>query len=219
MKNQTKHCNKTIHIGIIAIILLSFATAAYFYNKMPERMISHWDALGNPNGYMSKCWALYLMPIITILMYLMLIFIPKIDPLKKNVDKFRGYFDWFILMLVVFFVYIYFLTIAANLGHVFNMTSAMLPAVGLLFVFVGQMLLHAERNWFIGIRTPWTLSSDKVWKKTNTLGGKLFKFAGAIVILSVFAGRFAFLIMLTSVLLAAFVPLIYSYFEYKKEKK
>jgi uncharacterized membrane protein len=222
MKNNIKKSHdhgKKIHAVIIALIVISFIIGAYFYPQMPDRMMSHWDAAGQVNGDMGKFWALFLMPVITVLMYLMFLVIPKIDPLKKNIDKFRAYFDLFILMLVVFFFYVYMLTIAANLGYAFNMTSAMIPGVGVLFIFIGGMLQHAEKNWFIGIRTPWTLSSDKVWKKTHMLAGKLFQYGGALIILSILLDRLAFWVMIVVAVWAGLYPVVYSYFEYKKEGK
>lgn len=208
---------KKTNLAIIIIILFSFCLAAYFYPSMPDKMISHWNAAGEADGYMSKCWALYLMPSVTVLMYLMFLVIPKIDPLKKNIERFRVYFDWFILLMVVFFFYIYLLTIVANLGYMFNMTTMMLPAIGVLFIYISYFLPHAKRNWFIGIRTPWTLSSDKVWKKTHILGSMMFRIAGVLTIASVFFQSYAIWIVLGSALIAGLYPVVYSYFEYQKK--
>jgi len=208
-----------VHAAIIAIIIFSFILAVYYYPQMPKQMASHWNAGGEVDDTMSKFWGLFLMPIITVVMYLMFLLIPKIDPLKKNIEKFRIWFDWFILLMVIFLFYVYILTLLFNLGHIFNMTTAMLPALGVLFIYIGQMLEHAERNWFIGIRTPWTLSSDKVWKKTHMLGGKLFKAAGVLIFLTIVMGKFALWIVLVTALWAGLYPVVYSYFEYQKEGK
>ena len=209
---------KKTDIIILIIILISFGIAIYYYPQMPERMASHWNAKGEIDGYMSKGWALYLMPVITFAMYLMFLLIPKIDPLKKNIEKFRPYFDWFIILMVVFLLYIYILTIAANLGYTFNMTTMILPAIGVLFIYIGFLVEHAKRNWFIGIRTPWTLSDDVVWDKTHKLGSKLFKIAGVLVFLSIFLESKAMWIVLGSALIATLYPVVYSYFEYEKLK-
>ena len=204
---------KKIHIPIIFIILLSFGLAAYFYPDMPDQMASHWNAQGEVDGTMSKCWALYLMSGIMAFLYLIFLVIPKIDPLKKNIQKFRAWFDGFILLMTTFLLYIYLLTIAWNLGYEFNMTLMMLPAIGILFVFISYLLQNAKRNWFIGIRTPWTLSSDLVWKKTHHLGAILFRVSGLIIIFSVFFQDYAIWIVLIAALFSGLYPLIYSYFE------
>ncbi len=210
---------KKIHYPIIFIILLSFGLAAYFYPDMPDQMASHWNAAGEADGTMGKFWGLFLMPGITLLMYLMFLIIPKIDPLKKNIEKFRAWFDGFILLMVTFFLYIYLLTIAWNLGYEFDMTLMILPAIGVLFVFISYLLQNAKRNWFIGIRTPWTLSSDQVWRKTHHLGAILFRVSGLVIIFSVFFQDYAIWIVLISALFAGLYPVVYSYFEYQKERK
>ena len=203
---------------ILIIILLSFGIAAYFYPQMPEQMVSHWNASGQPDGYMGKFGGLFLMPIITLAMYLLFIIMPKIDPLKKNIEKFRVWFDSFMLIFILFFYYIYSLTIIYNFGVEFDMTKAILPAMGVLFFFIGYVLEHAKRNWFIGIRTPWTLSNDAVWDKTHVLGSKLFKIVGVITVLGILLPVNAFAVIITAIILAAIVPVVYSYFEFKKLK-
>ncbi|MCD6528067.1 SdpI family protein [bacterium] len=102
--------------------------------------------------------------------------IPKIDPLKKNLEKFRNYFERFFILLFLFLFYLYLLTIFWNLGLRFYIGQAMIPALAILFYYCGVLLEKAKRNWFIGIRTPWTLSSDEVWDKTHQLGGRLFNY-------------------------------------------
>lgn len=208
---------KKIHYAIIAIILISFGLAAYLYPQMPDQMASHWNAKGEVDDTMSKCWGLYLMPGITVLMYLMFLAIPKIDPLKKNIEKFRPWFDGFILMMVIFLFYIYLLTIIWNLGHTFNMTLMILPPIGALFIYIGYFLPHAKRNWFIGIRTPWTLSSDTVWKKTHKRASWLFKTAGVLIIMSLLIEKYTLHIVIISAIVAGLNPIIYSYVAYEAE--
>ena len=98
------------------------------------------------------------------------------------------------------------------------MNLMLIPAISILFYYVGVLVEHAKKNWFIGIRTPWTLSSNIVWKKTHKLGGKLFKFLALLILISLFfPNEFAFIILI-SVLAVSFYIIVYSYFEYEKEK-
>ena len=207
------------HFLIIILILISFGIGAYFSPQMPEKMASHWNTKGEADGYMSKFWGLFLMPIILLGLFLLFILIPKIDPLKENIAKFRKYFDGFIVLITLFLFYIYLLTIAWNLGKRFNMGQMMMPALGMLFYYCGILTENAKRNWFIGIKTPWTLSSERVWDKTHKIGGKLFKAAGLIAFLGIFFPNYAFYFILVPALLVAFYTIIYSYFEYQKETK
>lgn len=204
-------------ITVLLIILLSFILAIYLYPKMPEQMASHWNAQGQVDDYISKFWGLFLMPIISLAMLLLFFLIPKIDPLKANIEKFRKYFDWFIVLLIIFLFYIYLLSLFWNLNFRFNMTRMMIPALGILFFYMGILTENAKMNWFIGVRTPWTLSNEKVWDKTHRIGGKLFKISGIIALLGLFLPRYAIFLVIVPVILSAVYLLVYSYFEYQKQ--
>lgn len=184
---------------------------------MPERIASHWNASGSVDCYMPKLWGLFLMPIISIILFLAFLIIPRIDPLKENIAKFRSYFDLFILMLFGFLFYLYLLTIAWNFGYRFNIIQLMAPAIGLLVYYAGVLTENARPNWFIGVRTPWTLSSKKVWNKTNRLAGKLFKATGALAMLSAAFPEQAVYFILVPLILAGIYPIVYSYREYQRE--
>jgi uncharacterized membrane protein len=210
---------KNIQILIIGLILVSLLIGIYLYPYMPERMASHWDTNGRVDGYMPRLWGLFLMPVISIIIFLAFILIPKIDPLKENIEKFREYFDVFTLLLFGFLFYIYMLTLLWNSGYRFNFIQPLAPAFGLIIYYAGVMTENAKQNWFIGVRTPWTLSSPGVWDKTNRLAGKLFKAAGILSALGTVFPEYAIFLILVPVILAAIYTIIYSYNEYRKEVK
>jgi len=204
---------------VVAIIVLTALISLFFYPYLPGTIASHWDAQGQVNGYMSKFWGVFLVPIISIGIFLLFWLIPRIDPLKKNIEKFRQYFDWLIVVLMLFLLYIHMLSIMWNLGARFNFSLMMVPALGLLYFYMAIMLPKAKRNWFVGIRTPWTISSDIVWEKTHKLGGKLFLFAAIIAFIGMIVPNQAIWLSVGPVLLAAIITTIYSYVAYQKEKK
>jgi uncharacterized membrane protein len=204
-------------IIIFGIIILSFAISIYYYPQMPEKVASHWNAEGQVNGYMSKFWGLFLMPVISMGLLLLFILIPRIDPLKSNIQEFRKYYDGFIVLIMVFLFYLHLLTIFWNLGYTFNMITFLSPAFAILFYYSGILIENAKRNWFIGIRTPWTLSSDKVWDKTHKIGGKLFKIAGILALFAIFFESYAILVIIVPVIMVSIYTVVYSYFEYQKE--
>ncbi|RLF30149.1 MAG: hypothetical protein DRJ99_03065 [Thermoplasmata archaeon] len=206
-------------IIVLGVILLSFIIGIYFYPQMPEKIASHWDAQGQVDGYISKFWGLFLMPLLSMMLFLLFIAIPKIDPLKHNIEKFRKYYDGFVVLIIVYLFYVYLLTIFWNIGIRFSMVQPLAPAMGILFYYIGILTENAKRNWFIGIRTPWTLSSEKVWEKTHKIGGKLFKIAGIITFIGVFFQRYALFFILVPIILVAAYTIIYSYFEYQKETR
>jgi len=209
---------KKTSIIILVIILLSFAIGVYLYPQMPDTMASHWGIRGEVNGYMPKFWGLFLMPIVSVGVLLLFMVIPKIDPLKANIEKFRKYFDWFIVLIIFFMFYIYILSILWNTGVKFDMEQLIIPALGVLFYYCGILTENAKRNWFIGIRTPWTLSSDEVWRKTHKMGGKLFKIVGVITLLGALFPNYIFFFVFIPVIFVAVYTIAYSYFEYKKEE-
>ena len=200
----------------LAIVLLSFAIAAYFYPIMPDQIVSHWNIEGNVDGYMDKLWALFLMPVISVVLLLMFLAIPRIDPLKENIKAFRSYFDGFIMLIMLFLLYVFLLTIFWSRGVRFDMGQVLSPAFAILFYYCGILIENAKRNWFIGIRTPWTISNEIVWDRTHELGGKLFKLAGIIAVFGVFRYYSFYLVLVPIILFAAYL-FVYSYLEFQKE--
>lgn len=204
-------------ITVLSIILISFIIGIYLYSKMPERMASHWNIQGEVDGYITKFWGLFLIPFVSFVLYLFFVLIPRIDPLKNNIEKFRKYFDTFIVLLMSFLLYLYLLTIFWNLGFRFNFIQFLVPAFSILFFYTGVLIENSKRNWFVGIRTPWTLSSDAVWSKTHELGGKLFKIAALISLIGIVFENYAIYLIILPIFFVAIYTTVYSYFEYKKQ--
>ncbi len=207
--------NKLV-ITIGALVLMFFILARVFYPLMPEVMASHWNAKGEADGMISRFWGLFLFPLISLGIAAILLAVPKIDPLKANIQKFKGYYYGFIVALLVYFLYIYILTLVWNLGWIFDFTQMIIPAVGILMFTIGVLISKAKRDFFIGIRTPWTLSSDEVWNRTHRLGGILFKIAGVIIILLSFVPEIALYILLGLALGIIVWLVVYSYILYRK---
>lgn len=203
----------------ITLIAIAVLAGLLLWDRLPDPMPGHWNAAGEIDGYISKFWGVFLVPIISIALTGLFLIIPRIDPLKANIAQFRAAFNWFIVVFMAYMLYVYALTLVAALGTPFNMTLMLLPAVGLLFIGVGYLMSGAKRNFFIGIRTPWTLSSDTVWDKTHKLGSKLFMLGGVVTILCAFLGESGIWIMLVAMLGASFVPIVYSYVLYQREIK
>lgn len=211
--------SKKAEVLALGIVLLSFALALYIYPAMPERMVSHWNSQGQPDGFMSKDIGLFIMPAINLFLFLLFFLIPKIDPLKENIARFRKYFNIFVILILLMMLYLYSLVLIWNMGAVFDMILALVPALAMLFYYAGVLIEHAERNWFIGIRTPWTISSDVVWHKTHRIGAKLFKLSALIAVIGLFFEEYALWFVLVPVLLSSIYLIVYSYLEFQKEPK
>jgi uncharacterized membrane protein len=211
---------KNTTIFVIVILALATLVSLLFWNQLPDPMASHWGVNDQVNGTTSKFWGAFLMPIMSAAMFLLFLVIPSIDPLKANIAKFRETFNAFIVLIMIFMVYIHGLTLAWNLGYTgFRMSAAMLPAMGLLFIFLGFMIGKTKRNFFIGIRTPWTLSSDTVWDETHRVGAQLFKVSGVLALVGAFFPDYAFWFLLLPVIGAALFSVVYSYILFQRETK
>ena len=213
----------TRNTTIIVLILIVAAVLAglFLWNKLPDQMASHWDVNDQVNGYMSRTWGVFMVPLMTLGMFLLFLVIPSIDPLKANIAQFREAFNLFIVLIVAFMLYIHALSLAWNLGYTgFKMSTSMLPAMGLLFIFIGFMLRKAKRNFFIGIRTPWTLSNDRVWDETHRLGSILFMASGVLAFIGgIFGGMTAFWFLFVPLIGSTIFLLAYSYVLYQRETK
>lgn len=203
---------------IIGLILASALLGLYFYPQLPDPMVSHWGIYGEPNGTMPKFWAILVMPILSAFILLLFWAIPKIDPLASNIKKFSSYYDNFAVLIVGFLAYIQALMVLWNLGFLFSMTSFIGIGLGALFYYTGVFIENSKRSWFVGIRTPWTMSSDKVWDKTNRLGGKLFRAGGILtIIFGVLFGDYI-LVPVVYIIAVSIALVVYSYIEFRKSK-
>ncbi|MDP4010166.1 MAG: SdpI family protein [Candidatus Shapirobacteria bacterium] len=200
----------------IVIIFVSFILAIYLYPQMPFMMVTHWGIDNQPNGYSTKNFALFFMPILSIFLLGLFLFLPKIDPYKNNFKQFSQYYDSFILLMLSFLFYIYVLSLFWNLNYRFNMIQLLSPALAAMYFYAGVLTSKAKRNWFVGIRTPWTMSNETVWQRTHQIGSKLFKFTGVIALLSIFWPQFSIFLILIPVLISSIFVFVYSYWEYRK---
>lgn len=212
---------KTTSIFVLVLITGAVIAGLALWDQLPEQMASHWNANDEVDGYISKFWGVFLMPLVTLGMFALFLVIPGIDPLKANIAQFRDVFNIFIALIVAFMLYVHGLTLAWSLGYQnFKMSTAMLPFMGVLFIAIGYMLKKAKRNFFIGIRTPWTLSSDTVWEKTHQLGSILFMLSGAFAIVGGFLGGMtAFWLMFVPLIGSTVVLVAYSYVLYRNETR
>ncbi len=212
---------KTTSIIVLTLIALALVVGAVLWNQLPSQMPSHWNVNDEVDGTMPRIWGVLLMPLVTLGMFALFIAVPNIDPLKANVAQFRDTFNLFIVFIVAFMLYIHALTLVWSLGYTnFKMSTAMLPMMGLLFIFIGYLMKKAKRNFFIGIRTPWTLSNDVVWDKTHQLGSVLFMLSGAFAILGgFFGGMTAFWMLFVPLIGSSLFLVIYSYVLYRNETK
>ena len=208
-----------IRLAIIGILILTFAVTLLAYPYMPDPVPSHWNAAGTVDGELPKFWGLVIVPTLMIGFTALLAVLPRIDPLRKNYEKFRNYYEGFILVFAAFLSFIQLQIILWGMGTQVSPNLTMPVMIGILFICIGFLTEHTEPNWFVGIRTPWTLSSETVWKKTHDRGGTLFKLAGMVSMIGAIAGVDAWLFIIVPALAVAAYTVVYSYVEFERERK
>ncbi|MFA6534128.1 MAG: SdpI family protein [Patescibacteria group bacterium] len=170
---------------IIVLIALSAAASVWFYQNMPAIVPIHWGLSGQADGYGSRGFAAFFFPALILGLYLLLTFIPNLDPKKNIYAEFKKTYWILRLTFILFFILIYFTASLVGVGYNLPVGQIVCGGIGLLFIIIGACLTKIKPNWFVGIRTPWTLSDDIVWEKTHRLGGKLFMLAGLGFIASI----------------------------------
>ncbi|HVM76569.1 MAG TPA: SdpI family protein [Candidatus Paceibacterota bacterium] len=203
---------------LFCIVIASILTAVFFYPQLPPVVASHWDAAGQVNGYMTKGWGVAIFPIIIGILFALFFAIPRIDPRRENIEKFRRYFDYLAIVIFFLFYYFFLLFLFWNLGVRFNFTISIVPALSLLFWVVGMIMPYVEQNWFIGVRTPWTISSKTVWKKTHKAAGIWFEAAAIIGLLGIAFPRYAIWFIVMPIIVVAIGLVVYSYVLYEREQ-
>jgi uncharacterized membrane protein len=172
-----------IFSAIVVVIL--FIVSAWAWTQLPAdaQVPIHWDADGTPNGFASKTVGLLLLPLITAGVAALFWIIPTIEPRRANILKSEKAYTAIWIALVLLLAAIDLVAVAAALGSEVNVSSVVPIGVGALFVVIGNYLPKVRPNYMVGIRTPWTLTSDLSWDRTHRLGGRLFVVEGVVFIL------------------------------------
>ncbi|WP_410764867.1 SdpI family protein [Haloferax sp. DFSO60] len=208
--NSTRRYTLAVVLVVLAGVLSVLAAP-----MLPDQIVSHWNAAGEPDGTMSKAFGLALLPVLSAVLLVFFVAVPRIDPYRENFATFRPYYDWLIVLVTAFLFVVHAGTIAYNLGYVFDFTLLVVAAVAVLFYYIGVLLTHAEQNWFVGVRTPWTLSSEEVWRRTHLLAGRLFKFTALVSLVGLLFGEYAVYFLLVPALATALGTVAYSYYLYE----
>jgi uncharacterized membrane protein len=197
------------------LVVAGFGVVFPAYSGLPDPMPSHWNAAGQVNGWLPRFWGAFLIPIMMAVLWLIFLVLPRISPRGFEMEPFLR--AWGVLKVTVLglmlFLEVLILRAAKHSGELSQ--STMFAGLGILFVVIGNLLGKVTRNFFVGIRTPWTLASEEVWNRTHRLAGKLFVVAGLAVVVSAFVGGTVWT-MIVAIGLASLIPVVYSYVAYKR---
>jgi uncharacterized membrane protein len=206
-------------LPILGIALLPLLYLGSVWNSLPENVPLHWNLEGEIDNWGSKYTLIGLVFLMPILTYILMLVVPNIDP-KKRIEAMGGKYNQFKFILVAFMSILSIFIIYISKNQKLSSPGIIFVLVGILYVFLGNYFKVLKQNYFIGIKTPWTLENEEVWKLTHLMAGKMWVIGGlAVVILSFILpenSNFYFFMGITATI--SIVPIVYSYFIYKKLK-
>lgn len=214
MKNFEVKKEVWIWLIMILPIIYLFTT----WNHLPAIVPTHFGLDGKPNGWSSRNSLIALVPGMTLGIYLLFTVIPAIDPKNRISTMGNKYFS-FKLVMMIFMSATSFLVVQSAVSGGIAHVNLIFCMIGGLFVFLGNYMQTIKPNYFIGLRTPWTLESETVWRKTHALGGKVYFVLGLVIIVLPFIVKRHFQnVFLGLIAIAVIVPFAYSYILFRQEK-
>jgi len=212
-----KEVSKSINISMYIMMAIPFIYLAIVWKDLPETIATHFNASGEADGFGSKNTLIYLLLLLIGGVFLLFKIIPFIDPKKRFEQMGDSYqkIQFFVLALMsaisIFLIYT-----AASGGNSNN--NLLFALMGFFLMALGNYMPTLKPNYFVGIRTPWTLENETNWRKTHRLGGKVFMISGLIITLFslLLDGEKAFIVMMSVTMSMTFILIGFSYLEYRK---
>ncbi|AGL01929.1 putative integral membrane protein [Desulfoscipio gibsoniae DSM 7213] len=204
----------------ILLVLASLVAGVLVYPYLPDQVPSHWNIKGEVDGYSSRLWGAYGIPLLNAGIYLLMLITPRIDPRRNNYAKFAGTYRILKIMMICFFTGLYLITVLSALGYNISMERLVPLGVSLLIIVIGNLMGKIHHNYFVGIKLPWTLANEAVWRKTHRMAAPLWVIAGLIgVVGAIIGGQTAAVLLFGGLIVAVVVPVIYSYLLYRGLEK
>ena len=202
---------------LLLLIALGFIIGIYFYPSLPNKVPIHWNARGEINGYGSRVFGAFGIPLINLMIYVTMVALPEIDPKRKNYSNFASTYAFMKYLLVIFFLGMELISLLTASGMIQNTSLLIEVMVSLLFILMGNVMGRFKHNYFIGVRTPWTLANPEVWRKTHRLAAPLWVVGGILNIILFLTGlTFNGVSFILIIVIIAVVPILYSYLIYRK---
>ncbi|MGI5921084.1 MAG: SdpI family protein [Syntrophomonadaceae bacterium] len=188
------------------------------YPHLPPQVPGHWNIHGEVDAYYSRQFGAFFVPLMTVGIYLLMLFIPMIDPRRENYVRFSGAYTFLRWALVLFFTVLYLATILIALGYTVDVALIIKAMVAVLLIVTGNYMGQFRHNYFVGIRTPWTLANEEVWQQTHRMGAKIWVAGGLVcLVMAPIKSVWAAYVFFTSIMIMTLVPIVYSYILFKKK--
>ncbi|MGQ9487398.1 MAG: SdpI family protein [Armatimonadota bacterium] len=200
------------------LIICLLAYSLWLYPGLPDKVPTHWSWKGEADGWSSKPIGAFLLPGLTAALWLVFLALPWLSPRGFKVEPFRATYNLIVLLVLALMAYIHVVALQAALHPRLDVSRALIGGIFLLFGGIGLLLDRVKRNFWVGIRTPWTLASDEVWERTHRMSAKLYALVGFLGALAIWLGTSPVL-CLGCLLIAALVPVVYSLVLYKQMER
>ena len=205
---------------LLLIALIPSFLLYWFWEKIPQTIPTHYNFQGTADAWGDKSMLLWMIPGLSLFLYLLLLVIPLIDPKKQFETMGNKYFT---IRLIVqgLISSLCIIIVLAALNTQLNFTNVMIPVLAFFFILLGYFLPGVKSNYFVGIRTPWTLNDEKNWEQTHRLGGWVFMIGGAVMLLAYLVlSELTFAIVLMVCIGAmVLIPIGYSFYLFVVGKK
>lgn len=207
-------------LPLIGIVLAPFVYLAVIWNNLPEKVPVHWNYNGQIDRWGEKYTLIIIVFLFTIFLYVLMLIIPKIDP-KKRLEVMGGKFYQLKFILLLFFSGLALIIVNISKNESLSNPGLINTLIGFLFIVLGNYFKVIQPNYFIGIRTPWTLENKEVWKSTHAFSGKLWMLGGVIIVLSglLLSNKLLKYSLISVMVIIVIVPILFSYFKFKQIKK
>jgi uncharacterized membrane protein len=199
----------------VALIVIAAALASWLYPVLPDPVPTHWNLQGEADGFTPKPWGVLGGPLLILGLWVVLRLVPFISPTGFRMESFFSIYRIIVLATVSLLVLSICAALLAAAGYGIGLVGFLTGLLGILFIILGNYMGKVRRNFFVGIRTPWTLASEEVWHRTHRLAGWLFVLAGVVVLAGALAGWGGY-VLLPGAVVAALVPVVYSLWLYHR---
>ncbi|MEZ4732834.1 MAG: SdpI family protein [Caldilineaceae bacterium] len=217
-KNQLNLKTTWLMSAVVVALMVGLSAWAWVQLPADASLPVHWNAAGEADRYGGKVEGLLLLPLVSVGILLLFNLIRYIDPLRANIARSGQAYRAMLLGVLFFLAVLHVGSVLNALGYGINIGLLAAPAIGVMFIIIGNYLGKIRRNYMFGVRTPWTLASELSWNKTHRLTGKLFVVSGILVLVaSLWSPVVAFYTMLVTILGTVLFAMIYSYWVWKKD--
>jgi uncharacterized membrane protein len=205
---------RSLFLSVLFLLIL-FGAYLWLSPHMPTLIPTHWNAQGQVNGYMTPLKAVTVPMIVIAGLALLAIVLPVISPRGYGINTFGSVFVIVMLAVQAFVLFVALTMLLNAAGYPMHMPIVVMIGLGLLWMLIGNYMGKIRKNFFAGIRTPWTLTNDEVWERTHRMAGWLFMLAGLATIIAAVAGA-SLMWAIYLLVAAALIPAIYSYVIYQR---